>query len=85
MFSIVGFLPSGTCDGRDGGLEMDSKLTGDLASLIERRLTGGWVLTERLTQATLGKAFRGELVPTEAELAQQEERHHGSATTLIHR
>ena len=38
---------------------------------------------ERITQAILAKAFRGELVPTEAELACREARTHEPATTLL--
>ena len=40
-----------------------------LADSIERRVADATVRATALTQATLAKAFRGELVPTEAELA----------------
>ena len=40
---------------------------------------------EKLTQAILAKAFRGELVPTEAELARQEGRDHEPAEELLRR
>jgi type I restriction enzyme, S subunit len=40
---------------------------------------------ERLTQAILAKAFRGELVPTEAELARQEGRDYETAAQLLAR
>lgn len=40
---------------------------------------------EKLTQAILAKAFRGELVPTEAELARREGRSYESASALLAR
>ena len=42
----------------------------------------GW---RRYTQAILAKAFRGELVPTEAELARQEGREYEPASVLLER
>ena len=46
----------------------------ELADTIERRVTAGRQRADKLTQAVLAKAFRGELVPTEAELARREGR-----------
>ena len=40
---------------------------------------------EKLTQAILAKAFRGELVPTEAELARRERREYEPAAVLLER
>ena len=40
---------------------------------------------DTLTQAVLAKAFRGELVPTEAELARRENRPYESAGELVER
>jgi len=40
---------------------------------------------EKITQAILAKAFRGELVPTEAELARQENRDYEPASVLLER
>jgi len=40
---------------------------------------------ENLTQAILAKAFRGELVPTEAELARREGRDYEPASVLLER
>src|SRR5207244_2587387 len=40
-----------------------------LADAIEKRVTGARARVEKVTQAILTNAFRGELVPTEAELA----------------
>ena len=40
---------------------------------------------DRLTQAVLAKAFRGELVPTEAELARIEGRDYEPALVLLER
>ncbi|MDP3013396.1 MAG: restriction endonuclease subunit S [Candidatus Subteraquimicrobiales bacterium] len=54
-----------------------------LASTIEKRVVAAAVRAERLTQAILAKAFRGELVPTEAELARREGRPYESASALL--
>jgi len=54
-----------------------------IAKAIEKRVTTATVRTESLTQATLAKAFRGELVPTEAELARRESRSYESAFALL--
>ena len=40
---------------------------------------------DKLTQSILAKAFRGELVPTEAELARQERREYEPASVLLER
>jgi len=40
---------------------------------------------ERLTQIILARAFRGELVPTEAELARREGRDYEPASVLLER
>ena len=42
-----------------------------LADSIEKQAAAGTVRVEKLTQAILAKAFRGELVPTEAALARR--------------
>jgi type I restriction enzyme S subunit len=55
------------------------------ADKIESRLAGATALVGRLTPALLAKAFRGELVPTEAELAAAEGRTHESADVLLER
>ena len=46
----------------------------ELADVIEHRVAAGVYRAEKLTQAILAKAFRGELVPTEADLARAESR-----------
>ena len=56
-----------------------------LADKIEARLAVATNRADKLTQAILGKAFRGELVPTEAELAQQEGRDYEPASVLLAR
>jgi type I restriction enzyme, S subunit len=56
-----------------------------LADAIEARVVAGAHQAERLTQAILAKAFRGELVPTEAELARQEGRDFEPAAVLLSR
>jgi type I restriction enzyme S subunit len=56
-----------------------------LANQIEERVAVGTAHAEGLTQAILAKAFRGELVPTEAELARQEGREYEPASALLER
>jgi type I restriction enzyme S subunit len=56
-----------------------------LADSIEKRVTVATSRANKLTQAILGKAFRGELVPTEAELARREERSYEPASALLAR
>ena len=56
-----------------------------LASQIEQRLYAASLHTDKLTQSILAKAFRGELVPTEAELARREGREYEPASVLLER
>jgi type I restriction enzyme S subunit len=56
-----------------------------LAEAVEKRVEAAKVKAEKLTQAILAKAFRGELVPTEAELARREGRFYESASELLAR
>jgi type I restriction enzyme S subunit len=56
-----------------------------LADAIEKRVGAATLRAERLTQAILAKAFRGELVPTEAELARREGREYEPASVLLKR
>ena len=56
-----------------------------LADRIEQRVATGRERADRLTQAILAKAFRGELVPTEAELARREGREYEPAGVLLER
>ena len=56
-----------------------------LADSIESRVAAANARADRLTQAVLAKAFRGELVPTEAELARQDGRPFESADELLAR
>ena len=55
------------------------------ADRIEKRLAMATRRVETLTQAILAQAFRGELVPTEAELARQEGREYEPASALLER
>lgn len=57
----------------------------DLSNSIERRVKTATEKTEKLTQSILSKAFRGELVPTEAELAKIECREYETAKELLDR
>lgn len=56
-----------------------------LADKIESRYQGVQQQVNRLPQSILAKAFRGELVPTEAELAEREGRSYESAEQLLAR
>lgn len=55
------------------------------ADAVERRVEGATARVEKLTQSVLAKAFRGELVPTEAELARREGREYEPASVLLER
>jgi hypothetical protein len=55
------------------------------ADQIEARFKKAQVQVDRLTQSVLAKAFRGELVPTEAELARRENRSYEPTTELLAR
>jgi len=54
-----------------------------LADAIAKQVATAGERAERLTQAILAKAFRGELVPTEADLARREGRSHEPASSLL--
>jgi len=56
-----------------------------LADKIEARVQAATARVEKITQAILAKAFRGELVPTEAQLARQEGRPYEPASVLLER
>jgi type I restriction enzyme, S subunit len=55
------------------------------ADQIEARLRQAQSHVDRLTQSVLAKAFRGELVPTEAKLARHENRSYDPASELLAR
>lgn len=56
-----------------------------LAETVEKQVSAATVRAEKLTQAVLAKAFRGELVPTEAELARHEGRSYETTSELLAR
>lgn len=56
-----------------------------LAKTIERRVAAASARADTLIQSVLARAFRGELVPTEAELARAEGRDYESAESLLAR
>jgi type I restriction enzyme S subunit len=56
-----------------------------LADAIEERVSASTKRAKKLTQAILAKAFRGELVRTEAELARRENRSYETASDLLAR
>jgi hypothetical protein len=57
----------------------------NLADTIEKRVAVATVRSKILTQAILAKAFRGELVPTEADLARREGRSYEPASAVLAR
>lgn len=56
-----------------------------LAESIDRQVSAAALRCNKLTQSILAKAFRGELVPTEAELARREGREYEPASVLLDR
>jgi len=56
-----------------------------LADSLEGRYQNAKTHVDKLTQSVLAKAFRGELVPTEAELARREGREYEPASVLLER
>jgi type I restriction enzyme, S subunit len=56
-----------------------------LADAIEKRVAAATVRTDKVAQAVLAKAFRGELVPTEAAIAKSEGRDYETANVLLAR
>jgi type I restriction enzyme S subunit len=56
-----------------------------LADKIEKRVAATTKRANKLTQSILAKAFRGELVPIEAELARKEGRDYEPASVLLDR
>jgi type I restriction enzyme S subunit len=56
-----------------------------LADMIEKQVAAATGRADRLPPSILAKAFRGELVPTEAELAHQEGRSYEPASVLLER
>lgn len=55
------------------------------ADAIEKRVAMATARAEKLAQSILARAFRGELVPTESELARREGREYEPATALLAR
>ncbi len=56
-----------------------------LADMLEARYRTAKAHVDKLTQSILARAFRGELVTTEAELARLEGRDYESASVLLER
>jgi len=56
-----------------------------LAHCVDQRLQSATLRTERIAQSILARAFHGELVPTEAELARREGRDYEPASVLRER
>lgn len=56
-----------------------------LADAIEKRVAAATARAEKITQSILAKAFRGELVPSEAELARAECRAYEPAAAMLER
>ena len=55
------------------------------ADTIEAHVTNAALANDKLTPSILAKAFRGDLVPTEAELARREGREYEPASVLVER
>jgi type I restriction enzyme S subunit len=55
------------------------------AQSVEGHLSAATLRSDKLTQSILAKAFRGELVPVEAELARREGREYEPASVLLER
>jgi type I restriction enzyme S subunit len=56
-----------------------------LADTVEDRVCAATIRADKLSQSILAKAFKGELVPTEAELARREGREYEPASVLLER
>ena len=56
-----------------------------MADAIDKQVAAGTARVEKLTQAILAKAFRGGLVPTEADLARRDGRDYEPAAALLER
>jgi len=56
-----------------------------IIGVMEGRIAAATVRSDKLTQAILAKAFRGELVPTEADFARAESRPYEPSSALISR
>jgi type I restriction enzyme S subunit len=56
-----------------------------LADAIEKRVAAATARADKLTQAILAKAFRGELAPTVAELPRRQGRDYEPASVLLER
>ncbi|MBN1424116.1 hypothetical protein JXA88_06125 [Candidatus Fermentibacteria bacterium] len=59
--------------------------TATIADAIEKRVAQASARADRLTQSILAKAFRGDLVPTEASLARYASSPYESAEELLAR
>jgi type I restriction enzyme S subunit len=69
---------------RDETVRRVDRLLG-LADTIQKHVSAATQRSDKLTQSILAKAFRGELVPTEAELARREGREYETASVLLDR
>jgi hypothetical protein len=69
----------------DGGKVGGGDGIAGLADAIEKRVAAATAQADTRRQAILAKAFRGELVPTEAELARREGRDYEPASVLLER
>jgi type I restriction enzyme S subunit len=83
MIRDIEFMMPSAAEQREIIRRVDSLLA--LTDTIERRVSSALARADKLTQSILAKAFAGELVPTEAELAQREGRDYEPASVLIDR
>jgi len=77
-------VPLPSLDEQDEALRVGGQVLA-LADAIERRVQAARTRAEKLPQAILLRAFSGELVPTEAELARAEGRSYETADELLAR
>ncbi len=63
----------------------DSRFAAGTLAPGERRVATATARADRLTQSILAKAFRGELVPTDADLSRRDGRDYEPASALLER
>jgi hypothetical protein len=78
-------IPSGPPGTIRSSIFYQPKGLSNLVQIVEKRLLSASKCAEGLTHAILAEAFRGELVPTEAELALRDGRSYEPACSLLDR
>jgi type I restriction enzyme, S subunit len=84
--TALGRVPLGLpCTGEQAEVIRRVEALFNLANMIEKRVKIATTRADTLRQAIIAKVFRGELVPTEAELARAEGRDYEPASILLER